>query len=350
MRKITQIRRAVRHCPYLFAVFFCLLTVGCTSATSDVPVLPEPGLIIYTSQEEEVYAPIIKEFTERTGISVQVQHGTTDQLTALLSDPAADSGCDIIFGVTIETLESRKELWQPYESPESQHISESFRSSDNSWTAFSTLPLVIMYNTNLVTYRELPTGWGSLLEPRWKGRMAFVNPENSEIYAYALMAAVRLCPEKDNYLQLLAENINYQTLEQISDANNGVATGQYSLCVTLEESAQMLINDGADIDYIYPSEGTIAISDGAAIIRDCPHPDAAKQFLDFIISSDTQRILVSNMNRRSVRDDVTPLRGLSPIRHLPLIPYDLTQVPAEQEYLLSQWRDILEKMQRSLLR
>lgn len=329
----------------LFVTVYLLM--GCRYYTSPPSALPDADLMILTSQEEDVYAPIIKEFTERTGLSVQVKTGTADQLITLLEDPTTEDNYDILFGVTIETLESHKELWQAYESPEAQHISESFRCTDNRWTAFSTLPLVIMYNTNVVTYRELPTGWSSLLEPRWKGRLAFVDPENSEIYAYALMTAVRSCPEQENYLKLFAENLNYQTLDQISDANNGVATGRYSLCVTLEESAQMLINEGADIDYIYPEEGTIAISDATAVIRDCMHPENAELFLDFTISQDTQRILVSHMNRRSVRDDVAPLLGLSSIRHLPLIPYDLTQVPAQQEQLLNQWRMIMDPLQRS---
>lgn len=346
-KRMTKYKKA-RCCLGALFVSVCLLA-GCRFGTSHPSALPDADLMILTSQEEDVYAPIVKEFTERTGLSIQVKTGTADQLIALLEDPAMEERYDILFGVTIETLESRKELWQPYESPEAQHISESFRSTDHYWTAFSTLPLVIMYNTNVVTYRELPTGWSSLLEPRWKGRLAFVDPERSEIYAYALMTAVRSCPERENYLKLFAENLNYQTLEQISDANNGVSTGRYSLCVTLEESAQMLINEGADIDYIYPEEGTIAVSDGTAMIRDCPHPDHAALFLDFTISQDTQRILVSHMNRRSVRDDIAPLFGLASIRHLPLMPYDLTQGTEEQEQLLNQWRMIMDPIQRSYM-
>lgn len=343
-KRIQTIIRDIR--PVFAAVAGCCLLAGCQQAPPDIAEPPQPDLLIYTAQEEEVYAPVVKEFSERTGMSVQVKTGTSDQLIALLSEPEQKTGCDVIFGVTIETLESSKELWQPYESPEAQHIAETFRSPDYSWTTFSTLPLVIMYNTKVVTYREVPTGWRSLLEPRWRGRVAFVNPETSDIYAYALNTAVHACPETDHFLKRFAENINYQMLDQISDVNSGISTGLYSLGVTLEESAQVLLNEGADIDYIYPEEGTIAISDGTAILKQCPHPEAAKAFLDFTISQDTQRILVSYLNRRSIREDITPLSGLAPIRQLPLISYDPALVPQEHEDLLDQWTGILEDAKR----
>lgn len=331
---------------FLTVLISCFILCGCEQSQPSVLVPPTPDLVIYTSQEEDIYAPVIKEFSERTGMFVQIKTGTSDELITLLSDKKQEHNCDILFGVNIETLESRKELWLPYESPEAQHISERFRSPDYSWTTFSTLPLVIMYNTKVVTYRELPTGWNSLLEPRWKGRVAFVNPENSDIYTSALITAVRSCSNQPNYLEQFADNLNYKTLNQMSDINIGVSTGRYSLGVTSEESAQVLLNEGADIDYIYPEEGTIAISDGTAILKGCKNPDAAKQFLDFTISRDTQRILVSSMNRRSIREDISPLTGLASIRQLPLISYDLALVRQEQEDLLVRWRTVFLDAER----
>lgn len=319
----------------------CCFCVSCTPAATETFAPPESDLLIYTSQEAEVYAPIIKEFSERTNLSVRVETGTSDELIARLSGYEKEAGCDVLFGVTLETLERHKELWQPYESPEVQSISERFHSADDSWTTFSTLPLVIMYNTNVVTYREVPTGWSSLLEPRWKGRVAFVSPEVSDIYAYALNTALKSCPETEHFLERFAKNINYQTLGQITDVNSGISTGRYSLGVTLEESAQALLSEGADIDYIYPEEGTIAISDGTAILKHAPHPEAAKQFLDFTISRDTQRILVSHLHRRSVREDIAPPAGLAPIRQLPLITQDPALISQEHEVVLELWNQIL---------
>lgn len=42
-----------------------------------------------------------------------------------------------------------------------------------------------------MTYRELPTGWDSLLEPRWKGRVAVPDPLKSDMAASVLTEAAK---------------------------------------------------------------------------------------------------------------------------------------------------------------
>lgn len=329
---------------------FSILCLFCTSVLSSCQSGPEtapmpavPDLVLYTAQEEEIYEPIIKEFEERTNLMVKVERGSSEEMTGRLEYEEERPDWDVVFGVGIETLEQSKEHWQVYKSPEAAFITESFQCEDNRWTSFSALPLVIMYNTNVVTYRELPVGWNSLLEPRWKGRIAFVDPRRSDVYSAALVTAVHTWEKRGDYLEQFMENLEYGTLNSMQEVNAGILDGRYSLGVTMEESAQALLSEGADVDYIYPQEGTTALPDGTAIVKGCSNPDAARQFLDFTVSRDTQRILVSDLNRRSVRSDVPPLPGLSPIGRLPLIEMDLEELTREKKDVLARWNGILSR-------
>ena len=329
---------------------FSILCLFCTSVLSSCQSGPEtapmpavPDLVLYTAQEEEIYEPIIKEFEERTNLMVKVERGSSEEMTGRLEDEEERPDWDVVFGVGIETLEQSKEHWQVYKSPEAAFITESFQCEDNRWTSFSALPLVIMYNTNVVTYRELPVGWNSLLEPRWKGRIAFMDPRRSDVYSAALVTAVHTWGKRGGYLEQFMENLEYGTLNSMQEVNAGILDGRYSLGVTMEESAQALLSEGADVDYIYPQEGTTALPDGTAIVKGCSNPDAARQFLDFTVSRDTQRILVSDLNRRSVRSDVPPLPGLSPIGRLPLIEMDLEELTREKKDVLARWNGILSR-------
>lgn len=56
---------------------------------------------------------------------------------------------------------------------------------------------------------------------------------------------------------------------------------------------------------------------------------------------DVQRILVSDLNRRSVRSDVPPLPGLSPISRLPLIEMDLQEMSEKKAMVSEEWNRIL---------
>ena len=326
----------------ILCLFCTAVLSSCQSGPETAPMPAVPDLVLYTAQEEEIYEPIIKEFEERTNLMVKVERGSSEEMTGWLE---AEDGpdWDVVFGVGIETLEQSKEHWQVYKSPEAAFITESFQCEDNRWTSFSALPLVIMYNTNVVTYRELPVGWNSLLEPRWKGRIAFVDPRRSDVYSSALVTAVHTWEKKGDYLEQFMENLGYGTLNSMQEVNAGILDGRYSLGVTMEESAQALLSEGADVDYIYPQEGTTALPDGTAIVKGCSNPDAARQFLDFTVSRDTQRILVSDLNRRSVRSDVPPLPGLSPIGRLPLIEMDLEELTREKKDVLARWNGILSR-------
>ncbi len=108
-------------------------------------------------------------------------------------------------------------------------------------------------------------------------------------------------------------------------------------CIALFE-----VIDGADVDYIYPEEGTVVVVDGTAIRRGCAHEEAAKQFLEFTISRDAQEILVSDLNHRSVRRDVAPLEGLVPMAKLPIISAGLKKLSSEKEEALTEWKQVME--------
>ena len=326
------------------------LLAACKNDTAPALPVQEPDLVVYTAQEEAVYEPVIKEFQERTGYRVVVEEGSSRELQERLAERRKEgeetASWDVIFGVGIETLEESKGFLQPYMSSQEEFINETFRSPDHSWTSFSALPLVIMYNTNVVTYRELPEGWMSLLEPRWKGRIAFLDPEISDMYSNALVTAVQTCADTSDYLPRLMVNLDYRTLNSISVVNSGIVDGRYSLGVTLEESAQALRSGGADVDYIYPREGTSALPDGTAIVKGSSHREAAEEFLEFTVSRDVQRVLVTDLNRRSVRTDVPPLPGLDPIARLDLVTMDLKELSKEKASVMAQWSRLMLEHER----
>lgn len=379
--KIVQV--VLRHkreiCTVGVALGIVGVMTGCEKKTQEAPILAQADLVIYAVQEPSVYEPVIKEFEERTNLVVDVCVGTTEELKQMLehdrterenrevgkhrNDGSVQSVCkeqtdnqiqesyqeqqktldwDLVFGAGVETLEQFSDQWLSCENPQTESIIQEFASPDQTWTSFSALPLVIMYNTNVVTYRELPVGWESLLEPRWKGRVALVDPEVSGIGGFALAAAHITGSDQEDYVKKLAENLDFQTLQSLNQVNEGILDGRYSVGVTSEEAAQALRVDGADVDYIYPEEGTVVMVDGTAIRRGCVHEEAAKQFLEFTISRDAQEILVSDLNRRSVRRDVAPLEGLVPMAKFPIISAGLKELSSEKEEALTEWRQVME--------
>lgn len=320
----------------LVSLFFSMALWGCGVRDEAFPA-PECDLMVYTCQDEPVYAPVIKEFQERTGKHVVVHTGSFSDLKRELSEGAFSQNYDLVFGVDAATLEQYRDYWQPYPELNTAAVPEAFHAPDWRWVGFSALPPVLLYNTKVVTYRELPEHWSSLLEPRWAGRIAFVDPVISHPYATALVSAMESAGQPEIFAERLADNLQGLVFDRPQDVYEAVAEGRASIGVALEGDAWLLCQQNGDMDYIYPSEGSCLVPDGSALVAGCAHPDAAREFLEFTISKDVQRILVACLGQRSVRTDIPVPVGLGALQGLPLYTLDYGEIPALRDRGLELW-------------
>lgn len=320
----------------------CLLLSGCVSRGAPAPLpdcLPaeEERLVIYTSHKEEVWWPIVKEFEERTGIWVDVVEGGTNELLEQISEEQEAPKADVMFGGGVESLESYRDCFTPYTCAGAGAILDSFRASDDLWTPFSSLPVVLIYNTKLVDSARV-TGWHDLLSPAFRGKIAFADPGISGSCFTGLVTLLyALGGQQDTTLSRFARNLDGRLLDGSGAVLTAVAGGTDWVGVTLEETALKRIAAGDDIALVYPDDGTSSVPDGSALVKGAPHGENAKRFLDFTVSRDVQQLLVSQFYRRSVRDDVTPVQELADLAQVPLVDYDVSWASAHRDEILMDW-------------
>ncbi len=331
----------------LAALTLALLCSGCTAAPSPAPSsAPDEGdrLVIYTSHKEQVYGPIIKEFQERTGIWVQVVTGGTNDLLELLTAQADAPVCDVMFGGGVESLEAVGEVFEPYLSADTSLWQENARPSTALWTPFSTLPIVLIYNTKLVPKGTI-TGWADLLDERWKGNIAFADPGISGSSYTALITLLDLLPgEEDDLMLRFASNLDGRLLSDSGDVAEGVSAGSFHIGVTLEETALKWAAQRSSLALVYPREGTSAIPDGGALVRGAVHRENAILFLDFIQGHDVQELVVRDLSRRSVRTDVAEPAGLPSEAELGVIDYDVVGMAQRKAQLLLRWDELYQEV------
>lgn len=322
----------------------CLMT-GCvrgnTAALSASAPAEKNRLVIYTSHLEEVYAPVIKEFEERTGIWVQVETGGTIELLKRISSESAPPRCDVIFGGGVESLYSCRTYFSSYKSSLSEQIPPEYLQKDGLWTPFSIPPVVLIYNSKLIRANP-PTGWTSLLDPAWKGKIAFADPEASGSSYTALSTLVQILPgDKEELVRSFFQNLDGRILDQSGQVIDEVADGSCYIGVTLEENALRGIKNGYDIAMVYPSEGTCGIPDGLAVISGSPHEENACKFIDFVLGCDVQTYLTKSCSLRALRYDAPAPDGAS--KDFLRFPYDITLAADTQKELLLLWNQLTEE-------
>lgn len=324
------------------ALMVLLLLSGCAQGTDVSAFAPgeEERLVIYTSHKEEVYGPIIKEFQQRTGIWVEVVTGGSGELLERIAMEAegGQPACDLMFGGGVESLAAYEDCFEPCTPEGVENLRGVGLSEEGLWTPFSSLPLVLIYNTRLVSEGEL-TGWADLLDPRWKGRIAFADPTVSGS-SYTAALTLFSCIEGDDWdiLAALVDNLDGGALPDSGDVVESVRSGSRYIGVTLEETA--LKQRSPELGIVYPAEGTSAVPDGCALIKGAKHAENARAFLDFVLGRDVQELLVSDLHRRSVRTDVHAPEDLPSEAELGIIDYDVHWAGALKEEFIRRWAEL----------
>lgn len=300
-------------------------------------------LVVYTSHQADIHEPLIQAFEDATGIKVTVVYAATGELFQRMRAEANNPLGDVIFGGGAETHEANKDLLQPYVPKEIDKMAPGTVAKDNSWTGFTALPIVIMYNTNLLTPDQAPKGFADLTDPKWAGQIAMPDAAKSGS-AYTTVVTVLHAMGRDdgNGWQVMADIVkNSKILGSSSQGPKGTNDGEYALALTHEEAAFKYVAAGGPVGIIYPEEGTSNVPDAVAIIKGAKHPENAKVFVDFMVSQQMQEYVAKELNRRPVRTDVAPPEGLEDVSKIKFLDYDMDWAATHREEVLDQWKDIV---------
>ena len=294
----------------------------------------EKQLIVYTSHKEEVYLPIIREFESRTGIWVDLHTGGTTEMFSEVKEASEQGRCDIMFGGGIESYEAAKDLFMPYEPIEKSALDPDYVDDEDRWIPFTELPIVFVYNKKLVSYSELPTTWEELFDSKWKGQIAFADP-NSSGTSYTILSTMEQLfkEEPESLVPRFYEQLEGRILPSSGQVIPEVSDGSFLIGITLEETAKKAMGMYEDISMLYPEDGTSAVPDGCAMVKNAPHSYNAGKFIDFVVSYETQRYATENFYRRSARRDVGSNRGNTEI----FIKFDVEKSAREEEEVFSLW-------------
>lgn len=335
---------------------------GCASGTA--PAAPAPATTSASSEakakktgdEITVYSPApaeplnggVEAFTKATGIKVNVVAAGTGELLKRVESESANPLCDVVWGGGAESLQAYSKYFQPYKSTSDDIIPSTIKDSAGLWIGESPVPVVIMYNTDVLQKLgvEVPTSWEDLLNPKLKGSISFADPTKSGS-AFTLLCTMISAFGKDDgkgweFITKLYANLDGKVQSSSANAYKLVADSEYAIGLTQEKSVKEYLDAGAtNVGYIYPSEGTSAVPDAIAIVKDCPNPEGAKAFVDFILGADAQKMQAEQFNRRPARDDLEAPGGLPNLADIPLVQYDFEWAGNSKADILAKWQEVV---------
>jgi len=296
-------------------------------------------VVLYSSNPSELIDLVSKGFEAKTGIKVSTVRLGTGEAMKRIAAEKDKALCDVFWSGDVAVLENAKSNFQPYKSPEAKLLPAGYVEKESRWTASNAHVMIVMVNKSLVKEQEKPLAWKDLFQPKWKGKIVMANPEKSGS-AYAQVYGLYKLYGWDGLKKLID---NAKILDSSSLIYKGVAAGEYPLGITMEYAAYRYIAGGdKNVGILYPSDGAFMAPEALGIVRNCPHPEEAKKFVDYLLSKKVVDEIFEKFSRRPARPDAADVEGLPSLKKITLLKsFDSIEANSLEKEILKKWKEII---------
>ncbi len=303
----------------------------------------EGQVVWYTSIGLEDGNEILKRFHEKYPfINVKMYRtGSENMLTRVLAEAKAGKQLwDVICTAGVESLIIQKKgLLAKYQSPHRPYYAEGFKDREGYWTDLYVTLNVVGYNVRLVPPKEIPRAWEDLLHPRWKGKMGM---DTKAFEWFGSMVKIMGEEKGLDYMKRLAEqNITFRTGRVVT--SQLMAAGELAIGITQHnQRIEEMKKRGAPIEWV-ALDPVIPEIHPMMIYARAPHPNAARLFVDYLLSREGQTVVASFYRIPSRRDVEPIIPGMT--KGLKILPYD-TSIADNYEKIVQQYRKIFLNVAR----
>jgi ABC-type Fe3+ transport system substrate-binding protein len=164
------------------------------------------------------------------------------------------------------------------------------------WVASNLYVITPAFNTNLVPRETAPKTYQDLLDPKWRGRMAWNGfPTSSGVGGFVGTVLAEMGEDKGKtYLRELAKQRIANLPGSAREVLDQVIAGEYGIALQIfNHHAVISAKKGAPVDWIKMEPATENLS-VVSVHKNAPHPNAAKLLVDFIISQEGQQVFRDN--------------------------------------------------------
>jgi len=282
-----------------------LLLIGCDRSEKRSST---ESVVVYCSVDEAVARPILDLYGRRRGIEVRaVYDSEAGKTTGLIQRIVRESQsgrphADVLWsGEVFNTIMlAGTGLLEGYAPSSAADVPPRFKDAEGRWTGGAVRARVIAFDPQRTPASRAPMRWEDLAKPEIAGRLALANPlfGTTRGHIAALFAGWGEQRGAEFLRQLRGGGV--QIVDGNSAAVRAVIAGRADFAATDSDDVWVAKRSGASLDFVYPdlgSGGTLLTPCTAAIIRGGPNAAAARGLVDFLVSSEVERMLAQSEAR-----------------------------------------------------
>ena len=297
----------------------------------------------YTSTPIAAAQSIANSFEKATGIKVELfRSGGSAVLSRFMQELNAGAHeADVLTTsdpAAAATL-AKRGVFVAFKPENFDKIPAEVKDPDGYWIAQRLNLLAIAVKGDAVKPADRPKTWSDLTEAKYKGLEVMPDPSFTSLQLVAVGTLSKALGW--GFYEKLKRNdiMIVQGHQQVEDM---VKRGERPIAA--EELDSYAADDrkkGQDIVTIYPTEGVFAIASPTAIIKGGPHPNAAKELAEYMLSDAVQDTFPQE-GIYAARSDAPPPAGSPKLSSLKLMAIDFTALAASEGDIKSRFNEIFQ--------
>jgi len=273
-------------------------------------------LTVYSGRSESLIGPLLEQFTEDTGIEVEVLYGGTSAVANQILTEGENSPADVFIaqdGGALGALAAEDMLMELPEDIIKRVIDPAFVSPDGVWVGLSGRARVLVYNPELLEEQELelPESILDLTGEDWRGIVGWAPTNASFVSNVTAMRVLLGDKETQQWLEDMIAN-DVQAYESNTPIVQAVIDGELTAGLVNHYYLFRFLAEDPDIDtaelYFFPGgdPGSLINIAGAGILKTSDQQDLALQLVEYMLSDDAQEYFATETYEYPLVESVEP--------------------------------------------
>jgi iron(III) transport system substrate-binding protein len=294
----------------------------------------EGTVVWYTATDVQVAQKLAAAFEAKyPGVKVQVERSGAERIFQRINQ---EYGSRIYNADVVETSDAvhfvhfKKQGWLQAAVPSdvAKFWGKDYKDPDGEFAAYRAHLSVIAYNTKLVPKDQAPKSHADLLDPKWSGKIVKAHPGYSGTIRTGTDALAHTALGWKYFEQLGKQKI--MQVQSSTEPPKKLAAGERPIMADGNEyNVFRLKESGVPIEPVYATEGTPIVIGNAAILKNAPHPSAAKLLYHYMFTREAQQLNSDVGGLRSFHPEVKEKAGRVPLSQIKLLHSDPAKLDAE---------------------
>lgn len=256
-------------------------------------------LTLYMGPPEPTCVALTGAFEKKTGISSTMLRLSAGEAVNRIRAEKNKPQASVLYGIGLPSMMTLKAdgLLQPYKPAGLDDIPAKYVDPEGYWTGIDVDFIGFATNKKFLEEKGLkaPTSWEDLTRPEYAGQICLGSPATSGTGYTFLTAILQVMGEEKgwDYLKRFNANVSQYTRSGIGPTQL-VGRGEVGIGILFAHDILGSIHKGFPIEMTLPQEGTGYDLFCAVMLKDAPEPEAAKAFLDWAVTPESQELLAAS--------------------------------------------------------